>query len=51
MMSYCFWVSLGGVWVVNEKETIGLKNFRGIIHLGMLKYQRMGGIEMRHSPL
>ena len=45
MIPYCFWISLGlpagRVWAVNEEETIGLKNYRDIIHLGMLKYQRM----------
>ena len=47
MIPYCFWISLGspagGVWVVNEEETIGLKTQGDIIHLDMIKYQRMGG--------
>ena len=28
---------------MNDEETIGLKNYRGMIHLGKVKYQRMGG--------
>ena len=58
MMPYCFWSSLGSpagdFWVVNEEETIGLKIYRDIIHLGMLKYISGNGEEytqcMRHSP-
>ena len=34
-------VKLTGIWVVNEEET--LKIHRNIMHLRMLKYQRMGG--------